>query len=347
MKGNSAMKKAIPAALIMAGAMGMSTNASAAAYAISYDNVFNLAVLSSPFVPLSDFQTFTATTSVGANLNGVSNSSGNPPNSMGAGGPVDAAITWGEGSVFTGGNPVNNAFTAKGMSGNYSYGDAQISATSLRQDSIGAPVVLGDGTTQAWNIAEGYIAGNGTADAAGLNGSVTGFNSDLNLQEATAFTFSFNADPYMEVLMSADALGGSANANLDVTFTITQIINGQGTTVFEWTPDGVVGSGIVNGVEAADAFNLNGSIEVTAPGDTAVFDPCGNGTPDGNIARGCANGSNFFSATTGLLAAGRYNISIDMVENIDIRTAVPVPQPGILALFGLALAGLGASRRRK
>lgn len=339
MKGSMFKTKALPAAVVLACAAGVSGNANASAYAISYDNIFNLAVLSSPFVPLTDFVSFSANSSVGGNLDGV-NDPGQPANSNSAGGPVDAIVTYGAGSVFPGGAPANNAMTAQGQGGNYAYGDAQVGSTSLQQASLLDPVELTGTLTQAWNIAEGYVASTGTADASGLNGSVTGFNSTINLQEATAFTFSFEADPYMYVELSPDAVG-TANANLDVTFTITS----GGTTVFEWTPDGAVG-GITNGIESDDPFDLNGSIEVGNPGESAEFDPCGNGAPTGVIDRGCT-GDNFFSATTGLLAPGRYTISLDMVENVDIRTAsTAVPAPGILALFGLALAGLGISRRR-
>ncbi len=341
MKNSSIIKKALPAAVVLACAGGLSSNANASAYAISYDNVFNLSVLSAPFVPLSDFNSFTATSSVGANLNGL-NDPGQPANSDITGGPVDAVVTYGLGSVFPGAAPGNNAMTAVGQGGNYAYGDAQVSSTALTQADFFSPVVATGNLTQAWNIAEGYIANDGFADASGLNGSVTGFNTTITLQEATSFSFTFNADPYMYVEISPDA-AGTSNANLDVTFTITS----GGTTVFDWAPDGVLGSGITGGVETADPFNLNGSIEVGNPGESAVFDPCGNGAPTGVVDRGCA-GSNLFSASTFLLQPGIYTISLDMVENIDILTQArpPVPAPGILALFGLALAGLGVSRRR-
>ncbi|MFT4517689.1 MAG: hypothetical protein ACI9JM_000066 [Halioglobus sp.] len=352
MKTNFMMiKKAIPAALMLAGAMGLSTNASASAYAISYDNIFGLAVTTTdanggggPFyVPLSAFTDF-STTSSATGLQGPGGA-GFPdpaglPNSDSGGGPVDAQVAYGLGSVFPGGIPVNNAMTAQGQAGNYSYADAQVSSTALSQPLPGQPVTATGNLTQAWNIAEGFVSDDGNASASGINSSETGFTTQFELGAPAIFNFDFMADPYMMVAMGLDALGGTANANLDVTFTIT----GAGGTVFEWSPNGEVG-GITGGTENLDPFNLNGSIEVTAPGDSAVFDPNGNGAPTGDI-----NPASFgtFSASTFVLAAGTYTLSLDMIENINIRTAAAaVPQPGILALFGLSLAGLGLSRRRK
>lgn len=352
MKGNfMTIKKAIPAALMLAAAMGLSSNANASAYAISYDNVFGLNVTSTdangnggPFyVPLGAFTDFTATTSVTATQGDLGDPSlgdpANPANGQSFGGPVDANVAAGNGWVIPGGLPANNAMTAQGMVGNYSYADAQVSATSLSQPIPGGAVTATGDLTQAWNIAEGFIGADGSAQAAGLNSSETGVTTTFTLGADAIFNFDFMADPYMMVAMSADALGGSANANLDVTFTITS----GGQTVFEWAPDGAAG-GISGGTENLDPFDLNGSIEVTSPGDTAVFDPNGNGAPDGTI-----NPASFgtFSASTFVLAAGTYTLSIDMIENINILTAAAVPQPGILALFGLGLAGLGFSRRRK
>ena len=273
MNNSRIMTKALPAALVLAFAGGVSSNANAGAYAIAYNNIFNLAVSSSPFVPLEDFQIFTATSSVGANVNGNIDL-GNPPNSDQAGGPVDAIIAYGNGSVFPGAAPTNNSFTAVGQGGQYSYGDAQVSQTSIKQDNFLAPVVIGDSlTSQAWNIAEGYVGNDGvnTADSFGLNGSVTGFNTLLNLQEETQFTFQFQADPYGMVEVGNDVVGGSVNANLDVTFTITSG-GPSGATVFDWAPDGGVG-GISGGTEILDPFSLNGSIEGTFPGDMAEYDP--------------------------------------------------------------------------
>jgi len=340
----STLKKAIPAALLLAGVSGLSSNANATAYAISYDNIFNLAVTSTapdgsggPFyVPLSDFNSFTAVSSTSAFLNSVP---GLPSTDI-AGGPVDAQVTNGAGSVYgDGSSPLNNAMTAEGQDGNYSYGDAQVSQTSLSQAAPGGPVTATGTLTQAWNIAEGFIGSDGTASSAGNNTSTTGFNTTITLQDSAVFNFNFNADPYMYVEMGAGSTG-TVNANLDVTFSITS--QATGGPVFTWSPNGQVGTGIFGGTEFADGADLNGSIQASSPGQTATFDPNGNGAPDGTI-----NPSAFstFSARTFTLTPGVYTLSLNMNENIDIRTSA-APAPGVLGLFGLGLAALGFSRRR-
>lgn len=338
------LKKAVPAALVLVGAAGLSSQANASAYAIAYNNIFGLNIISSPFVPLEDFNSFTATSSAGGSLNGV----GSPFEQDSQGGPADATLAVAPGSVFGGAGPTDNGMTAQGQAGNYGYGDAQVSQTSIVQNPDGS-IGLGAGPTQAWSIAESFVEDSGTAGAIGNNNSETGFDTSVTLNQATAFTFSFNADPYMEVEISSDALGYDANANLDVTITITDADTDK--TVFVWSPDGEIngagelgcdlGFGVVCGIEVADPFSLNGSKEVTAVGESAIFNPIGNGAPSDNIAPG-SFGS--FAAYTAFLPVGNYSISLEAAANSNVRTATPAP--GILALMGLALAGLGFSRRK-
>ncbi|MNT50946.1 PEP-CTERM motif protein [compost metagenome] len=136
----------------------------------------------------------------------------------------------------------------------------------------------------------------------------------------------------------------TATANLVVTFTIT---DAAGATVFNWTPDGVIGSGIFGGTENADGANLNTSLATNflTRGNLFTYDPSGCGTPTGTGV-GTACGSNF-SSVSNALTAGNYTLTLNAVESVDLVKQAATPEPGTLALLGLGLAGLGYARRRK
>lgn len=349
MKSNfMTIKKAIPAALILAGSVGFASNASASAYAISYDNIFGLQVTSEdalgnngPFyVPPSAFTAFNATSESSASQGPLGVPVIGVNSSISGGGPVDAALAVAPGSDFTGLTaPTNNSMTQVGQGGNpaYAYADSQVGRTTLAQAPNG-PIVINDVETQAWNIAEGYVDTSGFAAASSRNSSETGFTTTFEIADDAVFNFDFNADPYLEVAISADAgVPSTANAELNVIITIT---DDNGGTVFSWSPNGQAG-GITGGTENADPFSLNESIEVSSAGATQSY---GNAAPSGNVSPGAFG---VFSASTDILGAGTYTISLDMSSLINVTTATAVPQPGVLALMGLGLAGLGFSRRRK
>lgn len=348
MKSNvMTIKKAIPAALILAGSMGLSSNASASAYAISYDNIFGLSVTSSDafgnggpfFVPPTAFTAFNATSESSASQGPLGVPVIGVNASISGGGPVDAPVAIAPGSAFPGAAPANNAMTQQGLgvAPAYSYADSQVGSTTLTQAPNGPVVISGSPSTQAWNIAEGYVDTSGFAAASSRNSSETGFTTTFELGADAIFNFDFNADPYLEVAISNDAgTPSTANAELNVIITIT---DDNGGTVFSWSPDGDVG-GITGGIENADPFSLNQSIEVSSAGASQSI---GN-APTGDISPAAFG---VFSASTAVLGAGTYTISLDMSSLINVTTAAQVPQPGILALMGLGLAGLGFSRRRK
>lgn len=348
MKGKfTTIKKAIPAAMIVVGSMGLASNASASAYGVAYNNIFNLFVSSTDdngaggpfFVGLDDFDSFNATASSAATRGAFGGSGSGDANSGNAGGAVDAAISYGTGSSFVGLGPTNNGMTVQGQNGDYSYGDAEIGQTAIEQASAGAPITATGDLTQAWGIAEGFVPASGLATANTVNSSETGFDTSFTVDSDAIFSFAFDADPYLEVALSGDAIGGSANAAIELTFTITD--NSTGFPVFIWSPDGEAG-GIFNGTETLDELNLNNSRDVTVGGASAIFDGNGNGAPSGDRAPGSFAS---FAAQTMVLAPGSYSLSLDLVTLINITSDVPAP--GVLALMGLGLAGLGFSRRRK
>jgi hypothetical protein len=243
--------------------LGSAGNASASAYGYSYDNIFGLAI-----TPTGS-ATFASTTNISrstATLNGVSVINGN----TGILDSPQAAV----GAV----TQAENNFTQQGQgAASYSRGDAQIVSTQ------NPPFPAGATTTQAANVAESFVTGAGSADASGRNGSTTGFTVNFVVgAPGASLGFAFSANPYMQVFLSAlSGTGSSATANLVVTFTIT---NALGATVFNWSPDGVVGSGITGGAETADGANLNVNLSTNTltAGSLFSYDPSGCGTPGGS-----------------------------------------------------------------
>ncbi|HEV7815012.1 MAG TPA: EDSAP-1 family PEP-CTERM protein, partial [Janthinobacterium sp.] len=234
-----------------------------------------------------------------------------------------------------------NNFTQQGQGpAAYSRGDAQIVSTQFPPFPVGAT------STQAVNAAESYVPASGTADASGRNGSTTGFSVNFVVGSPTAtIAFNFLADPYMQVFLSALAGPGSASAaNLVVTFTIT---NAAGVTVFNWAPDGLLGSGITGGTETADGANLNINLSTNTltAGTLFTYDPtaCGAITGTG-VSTACGAA---FAALSTPLTAGGYTLTLNAVESTDIVITQQVPEPGTLALLGLGLAGLCLGSRRK
>jgi hypothetical protein len=303
----------------MAGALSVSTQANAQAYAVAYNNILNLVVTSTDennnngplYIPLSDFTVFSAFSGVSANLNG----SGAGGSDTG-GGPVDAPPAFGTGSVFPGVTPANNDMTPVGQAGNYSRSDAQVPKTTIQQVIPGGPVTVTGTTTQAWGIVEGRIAASGNADSDSRNASETEFNTTITLNAPAKLVFNFQADPYMQVALSPDSASGVANAVISVEISVTA----AGTSVFEWIPDGQPG-GITGGQELADGGNLNGSVEVSSSGASSTYDP----TADDSAGAINPPAVLSYGARTDTLPAGTYTIALDMREGVNVSTIQAPP----------------------
>lgn len=125
-----------------------------------------------------------------------------------------------------------NSFVSHGAgSGNFAYGDAQISNSGI-SSGVGAASAIGE-------------------IAAGQAGFASGSNSmigTLVINSPGAVAFSFNATPYLTIT------SGVATSFASLTITLT---NNLGQQVFSWAPDGSVGTGISGGTESQDGVNLN------------------------------------------------------------------------------------------
>lgn len=170
-----------------------------------------------------------------------------------------------------------------------------------------------DGVVSLKPTGDGSTQGN-----VNLNGQFT-----ISLTAATAIEIAFDAKAFLRAMQDK---GPPWFATAAYSWVMT-IVDSTGNEVFKWSPDGQLNSGIVGGTEYADGFSLNDSRSKTTIGDFVVTR---------NLAA--------FEAETGTLAAGDYEVSLRQTSTADARL---LPEPGSLALFGIALAGAAAAGRRR
>jgi hypothetical protein len=263
-------------------------------------------------------------------LNGsgtTNNSTTPPPDALASNGTGSVPIRTNEQTFTTGAG--NTYYTLFGpLPTAYSWGDAKVVS---EQSITGTPV-------EARNAAESNIPVSGFADANATNSSSTAFTASISAGSSCAtavcvIDFSFLADPYIQAMLDAAAGGTVARGSLSVNITITPV--GGLVPIFAWAPDGNLGTGIVGGTELADSENLNQTQQALSPGVTQTYSgPYG------------ADGYLPYNAFTNPLAPGNYTLGLTMTEHTDVKRTT-IPEPASLALFGLGLAALGLTRRRK
>jgi len=178
--------------------------------------------------------------------------------------------------------------------------------------------VFGSSTAKVDNTVSLKPDGDGTAQ-----GNVN-LNADYTLSIANAGTkleVRFDAESWLRAYLDNN---GEATASTSWVMTIR---NSAGATVFRWTPDGILGSGISGGTEYADAFAMTDTVSRLTAGNQQVVNALGN-----------------FEAETNGLAAGLYNLSIRHTGNADAQV---LPEPGSMALLSVALFGAGFAARRR
>jgi len=318
----------VAAAVTAALAMGMSGQAAAYVYAGSVTELSNLVINISPFAnaTIDDFNFTTTNTAMlnGASIVDTATCFGKP----GAGGTTNNCGAFPapvlDGPTMSMGAPARpvNTFTLLGPNGVTSWSNS---------DSLIPTAQLVDFVpSSAKTVAEAELNPGGvTASANSEIQSTTNFTFSFTLANPGDFDVTFDADSRLWVEIFGESVtGNSALASDKFSVTLTAL---DGSRVISWAP---------NGSNFCD--------------DNLSLCTASDGAPQGRINANRSIGSNgsvnFDPALTSLalnisgLTAGKWSLGLNVTNSVVLTRAVP--EPGMLALLGIGLLGLGISTRR-
>lgn len=292
-----------------AAAMAAPGIANAAAVAQSYLYVNNFTFTQAPGGSVS-VVTATDSGDVSASLNGVTQTDTFNSGTSAGNFTLQKQVGPNAGSYSPGVAITKPTFPALNYAGSYS---------SVSGDPFAGNVVAGVDNTVVLNPGGAGTSQSNTNLAA---------NFTLSVGAGTVLGVNFDADGFLRAALDPLLAPGGANASFRWDISLR---DSGGALVFQWAPDGLVGSGVgvIGGTETADAFDMTDERAVTLGGL--------------DFTTGVLSGA--FAATTNSLAAGLYQLNITHLGNAD--ASMNIPEPGALALVALALVGLGVTTRRK